>query len=91
MAARGEKLLSNENLLVFYSFEWLFRYFYVHKSCDFIVFLKNASNSNHAKFIEMTHYLSHFVFMFRHFAVLMIFEETRENCEKIVTYLSFHR
>ena len=27
MAARGEKLLSNENLLVFYSFEWLFRYF----------------------------------------------------------------
>ena len=55
------------------------------------VFLINASNSNHAKFIEVTHYLSHFVFRFRHFAVLMISEETRENCEKIVTYLSFHR
>ena len=65
--------------------------FYVHKSCDFIFFLKNALNCNHAKFIEMTHYLSHFVFRFRHFAVLMISEETRENCEKIVTYLSFHR
>ena len=62
MAARGEKLLLNENLLVCYSFEWLFRYFNVHKSCDFIVFLINASNSNHAKFIEVTHYLSHFVF-----------------------------
>ena len=48
-------------------------------------------NSNHAKFIEMTHYLSHFVFWCRHFAVLMISEETRENCKKIVTYLSFHR
>ena len=61
--------------------------------------------SNHAKFIEMTHYLSHFVFRFRHFAVLIISEETRENFEKIVTsvvsqigtiygttdFLSFHR
>ena len=41
--------------------------------------------------LEMTHYFYHFVFRFRHFAVLMISEETRENCEKIVTYLSFHR
>ena len=64
---------------------------YVPLRALFLVFLKNASNSNHAKFIEMTHYLSHFVFRFRHFAVLMISKETRENCGKIVTYLSFHR
>ena len=55
----------------------------------------------------MTHYLSHFVFRFRHFAVLMISEETRENCEEknsdisvvsqigticgMTDFLSFHR
>ena len=90
MADRGEKLISNQNLSAFDIFEWLFRYFYVNYSCGFIVLLKNASIINHAKFIEMLHYLSHFVFRFRHFAVMMISEGTHENCEKIVTYLSFH-
>ena len=64
MADRGEKLISNQNLSAFYIFEWLFRYFYVNQLCDFIVLLKSASISNHAKFIEMIHYLSHFVFQF---------------------------
>ena len=67
--------------------------FEIDKKLDYrkVFIFFEVAHSNHAKFIEMTHYLSHFVFRFRHFAVLMISEETRENCEKIVTYLSFHR